>query len=35
MVYALADARVAELLSVSRQMLLDMVTATRDELRRT
>jgi ArsR family transcriptional regulator len=34
-VYALADQRVAELLAVSRQMLLDMVTATRDELRRT
>jgi DNA-binding transcriptional ArsR family regulator len=33
-VYALADPRVAELLAVSRQMLLDMVTATRDELRR-
>jgi DNA-binding transcriptional ArsR family regulator len=31
-IYALADPRVAELLSVSRQMLLDMVTATRDEL---
>jgi ArsR family transcriptional regulator len=33
-VYALADPRVADLLAVSRQMLLDMVTATRDELRR-
>jgi ArsR family transcriptional regulator len=32
-VYTLADARVAELLAVSRQILLDMVTATRDELR--
>lgn len=32
-VYALADPRVVELLAVSRQMLLDMVTATRDELR--
>jgi ArsR family transcriptional regulator len=34
-VYALADPRVAELLAVSRQMLLDMITATRDELQRT
>jgi len=33
--YALADERVAELLAVSRQMLIDMVTATRDELSRT
>jgi ArsR family transcriptional regulator len=33
-VYALADARIADLLAVSRQMLLDMVTATRDELSR-
>lgn len=33
-VYALADPRVAELLALSRQMLLDVVTATRDELRR-
>jgi DNA-binding transcriptional ArsR family regulator len=32
--YALADPRVAELLGLSRQMLLDMVTASRDELRR-
>jgi ArsR family transcriptional regulator len=32
-VYALADPRVAELLAVSRQMLLDMLTAGRDELR--
>ena len=31
-VYALADPRVADLLAVSRQMLIDMVTATRDEL---
>ena len=31
-VYALADPRIAELLAVSRQMLIDMVTATRDEL---
>jgi DNA-binding transcriptional ArsR family regulator len=31
--YALTDARMAELLAVSRQMLLDMATATRDELR--
>lgn len=34
-IYAIADARVTELLTVSRQMLLDMVTATRDELSRT
>jgi ArsR family transcriptional regulator len=33
-IYAMADPRVAELLAVSRQMLLDMATATRDELRR-
>jgi ArsR family transcriptional regulator len=32
-IYALADPRIAELLALSRQMLLDMVTATRDELR--
>ena len=32
-VYALADARIAELLAVSKQILLDQVTATRDELR--
>jgi DNA-binding transcriptional ArsR family regulator len=31
--YALADERIAQLLAVSRQMLLDMLTATRDELR--
>ena len=31
--YSLADRRMAELLAVSRQMLLDMATATRDELR--
>ena len=30
--YSLADPRMAELLAVSRQMLLDMATATRDEL---
>src|SRR3569833_3529244 len=29
-VYALADPRLAELLAVSRQMLIDMATATRD-----
>ena len=33
-VYALADPRVAELLAVARQMLIDMATATRDELQR-
>lgn len=33
-VYALADARIAELLAVSRQMLLDSAAATRDELQR-
>lgn len=33
-VYAMADPRVADLLTLSREMLLDMVTATRDELRR-
>lgn len=32
-IYSLADPRVADLLDVSRQILLDMVTATRDELR--
>jgi ArsR family transcriptional regulator len=32
-IYALADPRIAELLVVSKQILLDMVTATRDELR--
>lgn len=32
-IYALADPRIAELLAVSRQMLLDMLTASRDELR--
>jgi ArsR family transcriptional regulator len=31
--YELSDPRVAELLAVSREILLDMVTATRDELR--
>jgi ArsR family transcriptional regulator len=30
--YALADQRIVELLALSRQMLLDSVTATRDEL---
>ena len=33
-VYALADARIAELLAVSREVLLDRYTTTRDELRR-
>jgi DNA-binding transcriptional ArsR family regulator len=33
-IYALADPRIADLLAVSRQMLLDMVNATRDELTR-
>ena len=33
-IYALADDRIVELLGLSRQMLLDMATATRDELRR-
>ena len=32
-VYAVADDRIADLLAVSKQILLDMVTATRDELR--
>lgn len=31
-IYTLADPRTADLLAMSRQMLLDMVTATRDEL---
>lgn len=31
-VYALADPRIAELLALSRQMLIDMLTAGRDEL---
>jgi ArsR family transcriptional regulator len=31
--YALSDERIIELLAVSRQMLLDTATATRDELR--
>lgn len=31
--YSLADERIAELLAVSKQILLDMVTATRDGLR--
>jgi ArsR family transcriptional regulator len=33
--YALSDERIVELLAVSRQMLLDMATATRDQLRAT
>src|ERR1700712_4039419 len=32
--YALADPRVADLLGVARQMLLDLYTASRDELAR-
>jgi ArsR family transcriptional regulator len=32
-IYALADPRIAELLSVSRQMLLDMISDTREGLR--
>jgi ArsR family transcriptional regulator len=32
-IYDLADPRIAELLSVSRQMLLDMVSDTREGLR--
>ena len=32
-IYALADPRIAELLAVSRQMLLDMVSDTREALR--
>ena len=31
-VYALADERIAEVLAVSRQILLDLLTTTRDEL---
>jgi ArsR family transcriptional regulator len=31
-VYALADERIVDLLGVSKQILLDMLTATRDEL---
>jgi DNA-binding transcriptional ArsR family regulator len=31
-VYALADERIAEVLAVSKQILLDMLTTTRDEL---
>ena len=31
-VYALADERIADVLAVSKQILLDMLTATRDEL---
>lgn len=33
-VYALADPRIADLLALSRQMLVDMLTETRDELSR-
>lgn len=33
-IYSLADEQIATLLGVSRKILLDMVTATRDELRR-
>jgi DNA-binding transcriptional ArsR family regulator len=32
-IYALADPRISQLLAVSRQILLDTATATRDELR--
>jgi ArsR family transcriptional regulator len=32
-IYALADPRIADLLSVSRQMLLDMISDTRERLR--
>lgn len=32
-IYALADERIADLLEVSKQILLDILTATRDELR--
>src|SRR3954447_7484805 len=32
-IYALADPRIADLLSVSRQMLLDMISDTREGLR--
>lgn len=31
-VYALTDARIAELLAISRQVLIDTATATRDQL---
>ena len=31
-VYSVADERIADLLAVSRQMLIDMLTASRDEL---
>jgi ArsR family transcriptional regulator len=31
-VYAIADERIAEVLAVSKQILLDMLTTTRDEL---
>lgn len=33
-IYGLADERIAELFAVARQLLLDMATAARDELRR-
>ncbi len=33
-VYALADERIADVLAVARQLLLDQYTATRDELAR-
>ncbi len=32
-VYMLADERIVDLLGVSKQILMDMLTATRDELR--
>jgi DNA-binding transcriptional ArsR family regulator len=31
-VYAMADERIVDLLSISKQVLLDMLTTTRDEL---
>lgn len=31
-IYSVADERISELLAVSRQMLIDMLTASRDEL---
>jgi ArsR family transcriptional regulator len=33
-VYSLADPRIADLLALARQMLVDLYTETRDELRR-
>jgi DNA-binding transcriptional ArsR family regulator len=33
-VYSIADERITEVLQLSREMLLDMATATRNELRR-